>query len=160
MSGEFYFYCPHSEPSAVYPESAHEILHKWKWIFLSVIFCSQLVPRALFLQKSKRLLQTEVLDNRWIYWSLNLWSHQRALELNLSCKTCLPAPREKISQARLFFLKLRGLNLVTVGIFSRDNMEFQGRSSFTRYQTTFYIFLSVTLFNPPSQIHHFGRLWP
>ena len=151
MSGEFYFYCPHSEPSAVYTESAHEILHKWKWIFLSVILCSQLVPRALFLQKSKRLLQTEALENRYIYWSLNLWSHQRASELSPSCRTCLPAPRD------LFFLKLRGMNLVSVGTFSRANMAFQGCSSFTRYQTTFNIFLSVTLVTRPSKTHHFGR---
>ena len=116
---------------------------------LSVSLCSQLAPRAVFLQKSTSLLQTEALENRYIYWSLKLWSHQRASELNPSYRTCLP--RE------LSFLKLGGVDLVSVGMFSRANLAFQGCSSFPRYQTTFNIFLSVTLFNPPSKTHHFGR---
>ena len=71
---------------------------------LSVSLCSQLAPRAVFLQKSTSLLQTEALENRYIYWSLKLWSHQRASELNPSYRTCLP--RE------LSFLKLGGVDLV------------------------------------------------
>ena len=151
------FSSPPWEPSDVYPASAHEILQKWEWIVLSVTLCSQLVPRAIFLQKSMSLLQTEALENSYIYWNLNLWSHQGVSELNQSCKICLPAPREKVSQAGLVLLKLRGLDLVTVGTFSRGNMAYQVCSSFTRYKITFNVFLSVTLFIPPSQTHHFGR---
>ena len=126
--------------------------------FCSLSFCAlSWSPRAIFLQKSTSFLQTEALENRWIYWSLKLWTHQIASELSQSCETSLPAPREKVSQARLFFTNLRGLNLLTMGMFGRGNMEFQGCSSFPRYQTMFNIFLSVTLFNPPSQIHYFGR---
>ena len=60
--------------------------------------------------------------------------------------------------SRACFLETQGLNLVPVGTFIRGNMAFQVCSSFTRYQATSSIFLSVTLLNPPSQTHHFRRL--
>ena len=143
----------------MYSARAHEILLKWKWILL----CYAVLSDSPHSYISAEIHEASADRDAWE--QVNLLKSEfvissESFRAQPILQTCLPAPRENVSQARLFFMNLRGLNLLTVGLYSRGNMAFQGCSSFSRSQTTFNIFLSVTLINPPSQIHHSGRFQP
>lgn len=109
MSDEIYFSFPRWEPNVVHPASAHEILQKMKMNFAvcqSVLlaspqsYTSAEILDSSALEKRKQLKHWNTVNtwntwNNYIYWNLNLRSHQGASELNQSCKTCLPSPRRR-----------------------------------------------------------------